>query len=286
MIDVRNLRYRYQGAPQHSLQGLSFDVGAGEIFGFLGPSGAGKSTTQKILIGLLQDYEGSVRVFEQEVSDWSSEYYDTIGVSFELPNHYRKLTAEENLNYFRALHGDDSLAPETVLSWVALGDAAQKRVAQFSKGMMVRLSVARSILHRPKLLFLDEPTSGLDPVNARRIKDLILWLRDRGTTVFVTTHNMQVAEELSDRVGFIVGGRLAEIDAPDTLKRRYGRRDVRVAYRNGSEGAQETEFSLDGLGENPAFLRLLQSARRIESIHTTESTLENIFIEVTGEELN
>jgi fluoroquinolone transport system ATP-binding protein len=152
--------------------------------------------------------------------------------------------------------------------------------------MMVRLSVARSILHRPKLLFLDEPTSGLDPVNARRVKDLILWLRDRGTTVFVTTHNMQVAEELCDRVGFIVGGRLVEIDAPDTLKRRYGRRDVRVAYRNGSEGVQETEFSLDGLGENQAFLRLLQSARRIESIHTTESTLENIFIEVTGQELN
>ncbi|NBC30349.1 MAG: ATP-binding cassette domain-containing protein, partial [Spirochaetes bacterium] len=181
---------------QDSLHGISFAVERGEIFGFLGPSGAGKSTTQKILIGLLQDYRGSAPVLGREVADWDSRYYDAVGVSFELPNHYRKLTAEENLNYFRALHGGQALEPETVLSWVGLQDAARKRVAAFSKGMMARLSVARSLLHEPQVLFLDEPTSGLDPVNARRVKDLVLWLREQGTTVFVTTHNMHVAEEL------------------------------------------------------------------------------------------
>jgi fluoroquinolone transport system ATP-binding protein len=285
MIEVRNLRYRYRGAGEDSLRGVSFEIREGEIFGFLGPSGAGKSTTQKILIGLLQDYRGSVQVLGQEVRDWDTDYYNTIGVSFELPNHYRKLTAEENLNYFRALHGGKALPAKTVLSWVGLNEAARKPVAAFSKGMMVRLSVARSFLHRPRLLFLDEPTSGLDPVNARRMKDLIRWLRQEGTTVFVTTHNMHVAEELCDRVGFILNGSLSELDSPVSLKQRYGRRNVRVAYHDGGKQTEEREFALDGLGDNRAFIDLLKSARHIESIHSTETTLDSVFVRVTGEGL-
>ncbi|MGB0386213.1 MAG: ABC transporter ATP-binding protein [Ardenticatenaceae bacterium] len=285
MISVKNLTYTYPGAKQEVLHGLDFEIAEGEIFGFLGPSGAGKSTTQKILIGLLKEYGGQVEVMSREVSEWGHEYYEHVGVSFELPNHYLKLTALENLNYFRSLYSGDTVDPMDVLQWVGLKEDADKRVSEFSKGMKVRLNVARGMVHKPKLLFLDEPTSGLDPVNARKIKDVILGLRERGTTVFVTTHNMMVADELCDRVAFITAGKISAIDAPSVLKKKYGTRNVRVEYLNGSQQIQQQEFPLDGLGDNRAFIKLLKSVQHIETIHTQETTLENIFIQVTGQEL-
>lgn len=285
MIDVTSLYYTYPGTAAETLHGISFHIQEGEIFGFLGPSGAGKSTTQKILIGLLKGYNGSAKVMGREVSAWGSGYYEHVGVSFELPNHYLKLTAIENLNYFGSLYAGDTRDPYELLSWVGLRDAADKRVSDFSKGMKVRLNVARSLLHKPKLLFLDEPTAGLDPVNARNIKDLVLRLREEGTTVFVTTHNMTVADELCDRVAFIVNGNLSLVDAPDALKKRHGKRTVSVEYLNGSPRAMRREFPLDGLGANDDFIRTLREAERVETIHTQETTLENIFIDVTGERL-
>ncbi len=286
MIKVNNLTYTYPKASQETLHGLNFEIAEGEIFGFLGPSGAGKSTTQKILIGLLKGYGGSIQVMNKEVSGWGQDYYEQIGVSFELPNHYLKLTALENLNYFRSLYSRETANPMELLERVGLKEDAEKRVAEYSKGMKVRLNVARSLIHQPKVLFLDEPTSGLDPVNARNIKDFILDLRQRGMTVFITTHNMMVADELCDRVGFITQGNLSLVDTPSTLKKQYGKRQVQVEYLNGAEETQHQEFALDGLGENNDFLHLLKSAHRIETIHTQETTLENIFIDVTGQELS
>jgi fluoroquinolone transport system ATP-binding protein len=285
MITVKNLKYTYPKTEKETLHGLNFEIAEREIFGFLGPSGAGKSTTQKILIGLLKSYQGSIQVMGREVNSWGQDYYENIGVSFELPNHYLKLTARENLNYFRSLYSGDSFDPMTLLERVGLAEDADKKVDDFSKGMKIRLNVARSFVHKPKVLFLDEPTSGLDPVNARKIKDLILELRSEGTTVFVTTHNMSVADELCDRVAFITQGNISAIDSPTALKKQYGKRDVRVEYVNGTQAIQEREFPLDGLGENAEFFNLLKSASRVETIHTQETTLENIFIEVTGQEL-
>ncbi|MEL6526207.1 MAG: ABC transporter ATP-binding protein, partial [Chloroflexota bacterium] len=197
-----------------------------------------------------------------------------------------KLTALENLNYFRSLYSTDTYDPREVLAWVGLEDDADKKVGDFSKGMKIRMNVARSLLHKPKLLFLDEPTSGLDPVNARNIKNLILRMRENGTTVFVTTHNMTVADELCDRVGFIADGSISVIDAPRTLKKQYGKRNVQIEYLNGSADTKTAEFPLDELGTNADFLDTLRSASRIETIHTQETTLENIFIIVTGQELS
>ncbi|MEM7538424.1 MAG: ABC transporter ATP-binding protein [Chloroflexota bacterium] len=285
MITVQNLTYTYPGADAEILHGLNFKIAEQEIFGFLGPSGAGKSTTQKILINLLKGYNGSASVMGREVSAWGQDYFEHVGVSFELPNHYLKLTALENLSYFRSLYSSETLDPMEVLTWVGLDEDADKKVADFSKGMKIRLNVARSLIHKPKVLFLDEPTSGLDPVNARKVKDLILSLRDKGTTVFVTTHDMVVADELCDRVAFITSGNISAIDSPYNLKQKYGKRAVRVQYLNGTAAIQNQEFSLDGLGANSDFINLLQSASHIETIHTLESTLEKIFIEVTGEEL-
>ncbi|MCB0029658.1 MAG: ABC transporter ATP-binding protein, partial [Anaerolineales bacterium] len=166
MITVRDLTFTYPGATQETLHGLNFKIAEQEIFGFLGPSGAGKSTTQNILIGLLPDYGGSLQVLGKEVSAWGQDYYEQLGVSFELPNHYLKLSARENLEHFRSLYGGQPHAVDEVLAWVDLADDADKKVEEFSKGMKIRLNVARSLIHKPRLLFLDEPTSGLDPVNA------------------------------------------------------------------------------------------------------------------------
>lgn len=286
MINVRNLMFTYPGAMQETLHGLDFAIAEQEIFGFLGPSGAGKSTTQKILIGLLKEYGGNIQVMGRELRDWGQSYYEQIGVSFELPNHYLKLTALENLNYFASLYQGTTVDPLTVLNWVGLREDADKKVSDFSKGMKIRLNVARSLLHQPKLLFLDEPTSGLDPVNARNVKDLILRLRDQGTTVFVTTHDMMVADELCDRVAFVTNGKISAIDAPATLKQQYGKREIKVVFQNGSNALSTEHFPLDGLGDNAAFFHVLKSAQRLETIHTQETTLEKIFIQVTGEELS
>lgn len=285
MISVNNLAFSYSGASVQTLHGLDFEIAEGEIFGFLGPSGAGKSTTQKLLIGLLKGYKGSMFIMGREVRDWGADFYEHVGVSFELPNHYLKLTALENLRYFQSLYREGAHAPESVLEWVGLSADANKRVSDFSKGMKMRLNVARSLLHAPRLLFLDEPTTGLDPMNARKIKDLILEVRSQGTTVFVTTHDMMVADELCDRIAFITAGHISVIDAPSALKKRYGERQVRVEYQQRGGESRFQNFPLDGLGENAAFLKLLKPPIRIETLHSQESTLEKIFIEVTGQEL-
>jgi fluoroquinolone transport system ATP-binding protein len=283
MIEVSGLNFTYAGSSRKAINNIHFHIDKSEVFGFLGPSGAGKSTTQKILIGLLKDYQGEIRVLGQDLKTWGSDYYERVGVSFELPNHYLKLTALENLHYFRSLYAGETEAPQKLLEMVGLGDEGDKRVAEFSKGMRNRLNVARSLIHRPELLFLDEPTSGLDPVNAKLIKEIIQHKQENGTTIFLTTHNMAVADELCDRVAFIVDGEIKLIDAPRQLKLQHGKRLVRVEYgKNGQLKSQE--FPLDELGNNADFLVLLQN-ETIQTIHTQETTLENIFIEVTGRQL-
>ncbi len=283
MITVNNLTFTYPAAAEPALRDISFDIQQGEIFGFLGPSGAGKSTTQKILIGLLKDYQGQVSIFDRDLQAWRSDYYERIGVSFELPNHYLKLTARENLVYFASLYERETEDPLALLETVGLAEDADMRVGQFSKGMRARLNVARALLHRPELLFLDEPTAGLDPVSARLIKEIIRRKKEEGRTIFLTTHNMAVADELCDRVAFIVDGKIRLIDSPRALKLQHGQRLVRVEFR--ANGTLTTrEFTLDGLAENGEFLALLRR-EAVETIHTQETTLENIFIEVTGRQL-
>lgn len=283
MIDVADLTYTYAKAASPAVKGISFQVEAGEIFGFLGPSGAGKSTTQKILIKLLSDYQGSISVLGRDLRSWGSEFYERIGVSFESPRHYLKLTGRENLDYFRALYSGETAEPGRLLEMVGLGDDADKRVGEYSKGMRVRLNFARALLNMPALLFLDEPTSGLDPVTSRSIRNLIREQRDQGATIFLTTHNMTAADELCDRVAFLIGGRIELIDSPRALKLRYGRRLVRVEYNKGGERL-ERDFPLEGLADDEEFRRLLRE-ESIETIHTQETTLEEIFIQVTGRAL-
>jgi fluoroquinolone transport system ATP-binding protein len=280
MIEARDLTFTYAGSRARALKGLSFAIERGEVFGFLGPSGAGKSTTQKILTRLLTGYGGRVRVMGRDLERWGSDYYERIGVSFELPNHYQKLTALENLQFFRALYAGATADPMDLLARLGLADDAHTRVAHFSKGMQVRLTLARALLNCPDLLFLDEPTSGLDPVNAQAVRALISEQRAAGRTVVLTTHAMQLADEVCDRVAFVVDGEIALIDSPRALRLRHGQRVARVEYRQGA-GTARCDFPLEGLGDNTAFLDLLRRAP-IETIHTREASLEEIFIAVTG----
>ena len=283
MISVQNMTFAYPGVERRAVDGISFEVECGEIFGFLGPSGAGKSTTQKILIGLLRGYGGEIQILDKNLKDWGSDYYERIGVSFELPNHYQKLTAFENLNFFRSLYSKGTEDPRELLAMVGLENDADTRVSQFSKGMQMRLTFVRALLNRPELIFLDEPTAGLDPVNARKMKEIILRLKGEGRTIFLTTHDMTVADQLCDRVAFIVDGRILLTDSPRELKIQQGERKVRVEYREDGQIGRR-QFSLNGIGDDEGFLSLLRR-KRIETIHTEEATLEDVFIGTTGRRL-
>jgi fluoroquinolone transport system ATP-binding protein len=283
MITVEHMSFTYASAGAPAVSDLSFSIERGEIFGFLGPSGAGKSTTQKILIGLLKGYQGRVTVFGRDLAGWGQSYYERVGVAFELPNHFRKLTARENLAYFSSLYSRATRPPQALLELVGLGEDANTPVAQFSKGMQGRLNLARALLHDPELLFLDEPTSGQDPVNARRIKELIRAQQQAGKTIFLTTHDMTVAEELCDRVAFIMDGRIALIDTPRALRLRYGQASVRVEYQANNH-TEHREFPLADLADNAAFQGLLR-AGMLQTIHSREATLEDVFIQVTGRSL-
>ena len=283
LIDVAELRYAYPGSSADALRGLTFHVNASEILGFLGPSGAGKSTTQKVLTGVLRGNAGTVRVFGRELTTLGRDYYERIGVSFEFPSLFGKLTGLENLEFFRRLYRGPTEDPQALLARVNLADAAHRRAATYSKGMKMRLGLCRALGSRPSLLFLDEPTTGQDPGNARLVKDLIVEQRAGGATIFLTTHDMSVAAELCDRVAFIVGGQIVLVDAPRALMVQHGRRIVRVEYRDNAT-VRTREFELEGLGSNADFLGLLQACP-IETIHTLDATLEDVFLAVTGAQL-
>ena len=283
VIRARNLRYTYAGTDAPALDGLDFDVEDGEVFGFLGPSGAGKTTAQKVLVGLLDDYEGEATVLGRPVREWGSDLYRHVGVAPESPNLYHRLTGRENLELFASLYGGASRDPFELLDRVGIGDAVDRRVGAYSKGMRMRLNFVRALVHDPELVFLDEPTGGIDPNNARAVTAVVDDLRDGGTTVFLTTHDMTVADGLCDRVGFVVDGHVPLVDTPRKLKLAHGRPTVRVEFR--ADGALgERTFPLEGLAGDEEFHALLERGR-VETIHTEEATLADVFIAVTGEEL-
>jgi fluoroquinolone transport system ATP-binding protein len=283
VINMHAFGYVYEGSSKAAVNELSFSVARGEIFGFLGPSGAGKSTTQNALIGLLSGYHGEISVLGKDLRHWDRGYYQRIGVAFEAPNHYLKLTARENLRLFAALYEAEPEDADELLHRVGLGQDADKRVAEFSKGMRGRLTLARALQHQPELLFLDEPTAGLDPSTARQIRQVIASARAHGATIFLTTHDMVTAQELCDRVAFLNEGRITAIDSPQALRRSYGRRALRVEVAR--DGVREArEFELERLAENHEFLAWI-NAGTVESMHTLETTLEDVFVQVTGRKL-
>ncbi|GAA0933201.1 ABC transporter ATP-binding protein [Virgisporangium aurantiacum] len=277
-IRVEGLRVRYPGAAADAVAGIAFTVAPGEVFGLLGPNGAGKSTTQRVLTGQHRRYAGTAEVLGTPVARWGRNLYERIGVGFELPAYLPKLTARENLAAFAALYHRPTDRPEQVLAAVGLADAADQRAATFSKGMKMRLNLARALLHRPDVLFLDEPTSGLDPVNAADVRAVIRAQADTGRTVFLTTHDMAAVEELCTRVAFMRAGGIVAVDTPRSLRLAYGRPSVMVDYTEAGE-LRHAEFPTT---DDRALLALLATGR-VQTVHTREAALADVFIAVAGQ---
>lgn len=280
MITVENLSFSYTKTP--FISGMSFSVSKGEIFGFLGPSGAGKSTLQKILIGMLRTYQGSCRVGGTECKNRTKHFYEQIGVDFEFSTMYEKLTARENLQFFSSLYEKKPRPAEELLERAGLDRDADKRVADYSKGMKSRLNFIRALLHDPSLLCLDEPTNGLDPANSRRMKDMILEEKAKGKTILLTTHNMQDAAELCDRVAFIVNGSICALDSPHNLIMSRGA--AMVTYTWLEDGERSASCPLKRVSSDER-LKSLIAEDRLQSIHSSEPTLNDIFMELMGRTL-
>lgn len=280
MITVKNLYHSYEKNDVYAVKDVNFEVEKGEVFGFLGPSGAGKSTTQGILTGLLPLQKGEATVAGCDMHKPERSMFNKIGVSFEQSNVYGKLTALENLKFYQKLFDVDTVDPMKLLEIAGLDHVANKKAGDFSKGMKHRLTFVRSMLNNPQLWFLDEPTTGLDPAIASKIKDIIKEQNSKGTTVFLTTHNMFVADELCDRVAFIIDGVIKLIDSPRNLKLKYGEKMVAVDYVVDGKTVKEKLSLL--IPEDKERLSHIINNGKIEMMHTKEATLEEIFIKVTG----
>jgi len=280
MITVKNLYHSYSKDDKYAVRDASFKIEKGEIFGFLGPSGAGKSTTQGVLTGLLQLQKGEVTVAGYDVKKISNKMFNDIGMSFEVSNVYNKMTAKENLAFYRKLFDVETREPQELLEMVGLGDKANVKAGDFSKGMKHRLTFARSMINNPSIWFLDEPTTGLDPSIAADIKDIIWEEKKQNVTTFLTTHNMFIADELCDRVAFIVDGDIKLIDSPKSLKLQYGEKLVDIEYIKDGEPVKESLSTIESSDKSK--IKNIIDNYPIQTMHTKEATLEEIFIKVTG----
>lgn len=258
-----------------ALQKCSLEISEGEIFGFLGPSGAGKTTTLKLLTGQLKSDGGEISVMGE--SPFSQNIRKHIGIMSDMSGLYEKMTVYENLNIFADIYGisDKQKRIHEVLQSVELLDAKKKKVEKLSRGMKQRLIFARTILHQPRLLFLDEPTANLDPTTAEEVRTLIRTLNENGTTVFLTTHNMEEADELCDRIAFLNQGSIVESGTPRELKLKYSRGKVVITTEAG-----EKELPLD----KEAIIQELRKEEKLLMIHSREPSLKEVFLQLTGQE--
>jgi fluoroquinolone transport system ATP-binding protein len=283
MIEVKNIYHSYKKNDEYAVNDVSFTIEKGEIFGFLGPSGAGKTTTQGVLVGLLDLQQGDVSIDgKPREGQPDKAFFNRIGVGFERPNVYKKLTGLDNLKFHAKLYNGTTEDAMKVLEMVGLGEEAKKKAGDYSKGMMQRLGFARSMINKPDIWFLDEPTMGMDPIAANSIKNIIRKKQAEGTTIFLTTHNMFVADELCDRVAFIVDGKIVAVDTPKNLKLKYGQAQVTMEYTDSGELKSET-FGMTG--KDKELLLKFLADHDIKTMHSGEPTLEEIFIKLTGRSL-
>ena len=278
-IVARDLTYRY--GELTAVDHISFHVGEGEILGFLGPNGAGKSTTVKMLTGQLRPMAGSASLLGLDIARQAKTIQADIGVCFEITNLYEQMSAADNLKLFARLFGVKGFDANALLERVGLAGREKDAVQSYSKGMKQRLMVARALVNQPRILFLDEPTEGLDPVSSETIRKIIREEQERGTTVFLTTHDMMEADKLSDRVAFIDEGKIVALDTPHALKQQYGKRALRAEVV-GADGAMEMREIVLDQPETAASVADLLSQERVITLHSEEATLEDIFIQITG----
>lgn len=278
MIVVDGLVKHY--GQVRAVDGISFTVGRGEIFGLLGHNGAGKTTTIRMLTGRTRPTSGRATIAGHDVVAELVAIKPLINLVFEDQNLYDRMSGRENLTFFADLYGAPRARVDELLAAVSLSDAAGQKVKAYSTGMKQRLLIARSLINDPRLLFLDEPTRGLDPASSQDIRRIVRDLADRGTTVFLTTHYMEEADELCDRVAFLSQGKIVALDTPRELKLRFGQRTATVLL----DTREERELDLDG-ADDAALLAGWMREGRVLTIHSDEGTLEDVFIALAGRAL-
>lgn len=261
-----------------ALKDVTFQIYKGEIFGFLGPSGAGKTTTIKLLTKQLKQDQGSIHIFGKEITDLGDALYDHIGVLSDNSGMYEKMSVYDNLKIFADLKKIPHEQIENILKKTRLWDDRKKKARDLSRGMKQRLLFSRTILHKPHILFLDEPTSALDPATSEAVYDIITELKKDGTTIFLTTHNMNEADLLCDRVAFLHEGSIVECDNPDTLKLKHSVNEVVILSDTGKEYYTKRD-------KQSIWKTMQEMDGDVARIASVEPDLKTIFLDLTGRNL-
>jgi ABC-2 type transport system ATP-binding protein len=278
VIEVRDLQKRY--GDVRAVDGVSFDVAPGEVFGLLGHNGAGKTTTIRMLTGRTRPTGGTAEIAGFDVVAERDRIKPIVNLVFEDQNLYERFSGHDNLRIFADLYGVPRARADELLARVGLSEAAARKVKTYSTGMKQRLLIARGLINKPRVLFLDEPTRGLDPSSARDLRDLIADLSKGGTTVFLTTHYMDEADELCHRVAFLSHGKIVALDHPRELKLRYGERTASVVLQDRTERIVHLDDPVDA-DRLAAWMR----AGEVLTVHSQEGTLEDVFINLAGRPL-
>ena len=273
MIVVKNVTKKF--GQKVALEEISFEVKKGEIFGFLGPSGSGKTTMIKILTGQLNSDKGQTELLGKVSEKLTPADLEQIGLVSDTSGFYEKLSLYKNLQAYAKLYGKPNARVDEVLKQVDLYDSKNLAAEKLSTGMKQRMFLARALINKPQVLFLDEPTSGLDPTTSKKIHELLLDLKESGTTIFLTTHDMNEATLLCDRLSLLNRGHLIEYGTPSSIIQKYNHeKKVQLTFADETQ----TEITFEELGQTD----LVQ----VVAIHSCEPTLEEIFIQLTGEKLN
>ncbi len=278
MVEVEHLARDY--GDVHAVDDISFSVAEGEIFGLLGHNGAGKTTTVRMLTGRTRPTRGQARIAGYDVLRDFDRIKPQINLVFEEQNLYERLTGRGNLQLFAELYGQAATRADDLLKLVDLTDAAKRRVKAYSSGMKQRLLVARALINKPRVLFLDEPTKGLDPSSARELRNIMVQLSKEGTTVVLTTHYMEEADELCHRVAFLSHGKIVALDTPRELKLREGNRTATVLLTSREERAVRLDSAADA-----AQLAEWMTRGEVLTVHSHEGTLADVFIALAGRPL-
>ena len=278
-IKIDNVSHSFK--EKMVLRGIGLEIKKGEIFGLLGPSGAGKTTLINIVTGQLNASEGECQINGVASNKLSGEQYKKIGVMMDHFGLYERMSCYDNLKFYELLDGNRTSHIEYVLDQVGLLEAKKAQVANLSKGMKNRLSFARAVLRKPEILFLDEPTSGLDPNTTKEIHKMILEEKARGTTIFLTTHNMHEAEKLCDNIALLNEGKIVECGNPKELCRKYNNQKRYMLHLKSGEDIELNHEKTD-IEKIVSYLQ----KDELETIHTMEPDLEMIFMTLTGGELN
>ncbi|WP_314112304.1 ABC transporter ATP-binding protein [uncultured Granulicatella sp.] len=273
MIVVKNVTKKF--GQKVALEEISFEVKKGEIFGFLGPSGSGKTTMIKILTGQLNADSGQTELLGKVSEKLTPADLEQIGLVSDTSGFYEKLSLYKNLQAYAKLYGKPNARVDEVLKQVDLYESKNLAAEKLSTGMKQRMFLARALINKPQVLFLDEPTSGLDPTTSKKIHELLLELKEAGTTIFLTTHDMNEATLLCDRLSLLNRGHLIEYGTPASIIQKYNHeKKVQLTFVDETQ----TEITFEELGRT--------DLAQVVAIHSCEPTLEEIFIQLTGEKLN